>query len=118
MIENVPLSFPEEKIIDVRKRLLGRAKEFEILNYIYVIDKKKTGGHSFYNEKRTSFQSFANSFYDRLGGSSDCCFLCWFFSRIKYDPALVSGPFATVIRDIMSLLIYFSIAQLILKIFG
>ena len=44
-------------------------------------------------------------------------FLPWLFSKIKYDPAIASGPFATVVRDILSLLIYFSIAQVILNIF-
>lgn len=31
--------------------------------------------------------------------------------RMRFDPAIASGPFATVVRDIMSLLIYFSIAS-------
>jgi len=45
-------------------------------------------------------------------------FLPWLFSKIKYDPAIASGPFATVVRDILSLLIYFSIAQIMLNVFG
>ena len=44
-------------------------------------------------------------------------FLPWLFSKFKYDPAIASGPFATVIRDILSLLIYFGIAQVMLNIF-
>ena len=40
MIENVPLAFPEERILDVRKRIFGKAKEFGTLNYIYVVDKE------------------------------------------------------------------------------
>lgn len=44
-------------------------------------------------------------------------FLPWLFSKFKYDPAIASGPFATVVRDILSLLIYFSIAQAILNLF-
>jgi magnesium transporter len=43
--------------------------------------------------------------------------LPWLFSKINYDPAIASGPFATVVRDILSLLIYFSIAQVMLNIF-
>ncbi len=43
-------------------------------------------------------------------------FLPWFFLRAtKIDPAIASGPFATIIRDILSLIIYFGIASLILK---
>ncbi len=42
--------------------------------------------------------------------------LPWLFSKIKYDPAIASGPLATVIRDILSLFIYFSIAQITLNI--
>ncbi len=34
--------------------------------------------------------------------------------KLKIDPAIASGPFATVLRDITSLLIYFSIASLFL----
>ncbi len=45
-------------------------------------------------------------------------FLPWFFLKIKYDPAVASGPLATIIRDILSLLIYFSIASLALNLFG
>lgn len=45
-------------------------------------------------------------------------FLPWFFLKMKYDPAIASGPFATVIRDILSLLIYFGLAQIMLKLFN
>jgi len=41
MIENVPLCQPEENIFDIRKRIFERAKEFETLNYIYVVNKEK-----------------------------------------------------------------------------
>lgn len=34
--------------------------------------------------------------------------------KIKIDPAIASGPFATVIRDVMSILIYFGVASLFL----
>ena len=37
-------------------------------------------------------------------------FLPWMLEKFKYDPAIASGPFATVVRDILSLLIYFSVA--------
>jgi len=40
------------------------------------------------------------------------------FFRLKIDPAIASGPFATVIRDIMSLLIYFGIATYALHAWG
>jgi magnesium transporter len=38
-------------------------------------------------------------------------FLPWAFSRVGYDPALGSGPVGTVIQDVLSLVIYFWIAQ-------
>ncbi len=41
-------------------------------------------------------------------------FLPWLLLKLKCDPAVASGPFATVIRDIMSLLIYFGIISLFL----
>jgi magnesium transporter len=34
--------------------------------------------------------------------------------KMNFDPAIASGPFATVIRDVMSLLIYLAIAKLFL----
>jgi magnesium transporter len=41
----------------------------------------------------------------------------WLLQKLKKDPAIGSGPFATIIRDVLSLIIYFSIALLMLKIF-
>ncbi len=44
--------------------------------------------------------------------------LPFLFSKIKLDPAITSGPFATIIRDILSLLIYFAVATTMLQIFS
>ncbi len=44
--------------------------------------------------------------------------LPWFFYVLKQDPAVASGPLATVIRDILSILIYFAVASLVLKVFS
>ena len=41
-------------------------------------------------------------------------FLPWIFLRAKIDPAIASGPFATVIRDILSLVIYLGVASIII----
>ena len=38
--------------------------------------------------------------------------------RTGIDPAVGSGPFATVVRDIMSLLVYFGVAHVLLSSFG
>jgi magnesium transporter len=35
-------------------------------------------------------------------------------TKLKYDPALTSGPVATVIRDVLTLLVYFWIVGLFL----
>ncbi|MGE0649306.1 MAG: magnesium transporter [Alphaproteobacteria bacterium] len=40
--------------------------------------------------------------------------LPWGFSRIGLDPALASGPIATVIQDLLSLLIYFLVGLMVL----
>lgn len=40
----------------------------------------------------------------------------WGLSKLKKDPALAAGPFAIVIQDMTSLLVYFSIASLILSL--
>jgi magnesium transporter len=36
--------------------------------------------------------------------------LPWLFARLGYDPAMGSGPVATVVQDVLSLLIYFLLA--------
>lgn len=36
--------------------------------------------------------------------------------KIKQDPALASGPFSTAARDIASIVVYFSVASLLLKL--
>jgi len=38
----------------------------------------------------------------------------WTLSKLKKDPAFGSGPFATIVQDILSITIYFAIATLIL----
>jgi magnesium transporter len=38
-------------------------------------------------------------------------YLPWLFAKLGYDPAFGSGPIATVIQDVISLLIYFLIAS-------
>lgn len=44
-------------------------------------------------------------------------FIPWFLTEIKKDPAIGTGPSATIIRDILSLTIYFVIALFLLKLF-
>ena len=41
----------------------------------------------------------------------------YFFYKIKKDPAIASGPVGTIIRDVLSLIFYFSIASLLLNLF-
>ena len=41
----------------------------------------------------------------------------YFLQKIKKDPAIGTGPFATIVRDILSLLIYFAVAIILLKLF-
>jgi len=36
--------------------------------------------------------------------------------RLRFDPAVGSGPFSTIVRDILSLIIYFEIASLLLHL--
>lgn len=42
--------------------------------------------------------------------------LPWFFRRLKWDPAVASGPFATILRDVTTLIFYFTIAGWILSV--
>ena len=39
--------------------------------------------------------------------------LPWLFQRFGYDPAFGSGPLATVIQDLLSIVVYFAIASAI-----
>jgi magnesium transporter len=56
-------------------------------------------------------------FISIVGAISIGIFIPWFLQKFKKDPALGAGPFGTVISDLSSLIIYFSIATLLLKIF-
>lgn len=40
-------------------------------------------------------------------------FLPWVFARTGWDPALASGPIATIVQDVLSLLIYFGTVSLL-----
>ncbi len=42
--------------------------------------------------------------------------LPWFVLRLGYDPAIASGPLATVVRDIISLCIYLVVASVLLSL--
>jgi magnesium transporter len=50
--------------------------------------------------------------------SAVAIFLPWLSVKLKYDPAVVSGPMATVLRDILSIFIYFSVSYLFIQIIG
>ena len=41
----------------------------------------------------------------------------WLLQILKKDPAIGSGSFATIVRDILTLIIYFSVASLVLRFF-
>ncbi len=41
----------------------------------------------------------------------------WLLQNLKKDPAIGSGPFATIVRDILSLALYFLIASVLLNFF-
>lgn len=40
--------------------------------------------------------------------------LPWVLNRLGRDPAFGSGPLATVVQDLLSLVIYFTVASLII----
>ena len=44
--------------------------------------------------------------------------LPWIFYKLEYDPAVASGPFATVIRDITGIIVYFTVASIVLERFA
>ncbi|KKP98924.1 MAG: Mg2+ transporter [Parcubacteria group bacterium GW2011_GWD2_38_12] len=44
-------------------------------------------------------------------------FIPWVFYKFKYDPAIVTGPLATAIRDVLSIILYFAVASVVLRYF-
>ena len=44
-------------------------------------------------------------------------FIPWVLQKLKKDPAIGSGPFGTIICDVLSLIIYFLVASLLLRFF-
>jgi magnesium transporter len=44
-------------------------------------------------------------------------FVPWIINRFKKDPAVGSGPFATILTDILSLIVYFSVTTVLIEIF-
>ena len=50
-----------------------------------------------------------------LGSVAFAVFLPWIFSRMQIDPAVASGPFATIISDVLSVSVYMLTAQVFLK---
>ena len=44
-------------------------------------------------------------------------FIPWFLKKFKKDPAVGSGPFSTALNDISTLVIYFTIVSLMIKVF-
>lgn len=44
-------------------------------------------------------------------------FIPWILQKFKKDPAIGAGPLATIITDVLSLIIYFSVASIMIKIF-
>lgn len=45
-------------------------------------------------------------------------FIPWALQKLKKDPAIGSGPFGTIICDVLSLIIYFLVASLMLNFFA
>lgn len=44
-------------------------------------------------------------------------FMPYILNKFRKDPAVGSGPFSTILRDILSLVIYFAVASLLIKLF-
>ncbi len=40
----------------------------------------------------------------------------WFFAKIKIDPAVIGGPLDTIVSDLVSIMIYFSTATILLNL--
>lgn len=60
----------------------------------------------------------ASLFFTILAAILISIFVPWFLQKLNKDPAIGTGPFATIFRDLLSLLIYFLIVFFLLKFFS
>jgi magnesium transporter len=67
-----------------------------------------------YDNSRTTFVLSLSLFLAILSSVVSGLTIPYLFSKFKLDPANASGPIATIIQDIVSVFLYFSIASLIL----
>ena len=67
-----------------------------------------------FDEPLVSFVIAVGLFTASISSVFTGIFIPYLFSKLKFDPADASGPIATIIQDFSSLLIYFTIAALIL----
>ncbi|MBT9168526.1 MAG: Magnesium transporter MgtE [Syntrophomonadaceae bacterium] len=65
-----------------------------------------------------SFVIGFSMFLGIIGAVLISTFLPLIFKRFNLDPAVATGPFATLISDITTLGIYFTVATLILRFYG
>lgn len=65
-----------------------------------------------------SFVIGLSMFFGIIGAVLISTFLPLVFKRFNLDPAVATGPFATLISDIATLGIYFTVATLILRFYG
>jgi len=53
-----------------------------------------------------------------LGSMAIAVFLPWLLSKLRLDPAITGGLFDTIFSDIMSIAVYFAIANIVLRAFA
>jgi len=68
-----------------------------------------------YHDLRISFTLFAALFCAIISSIVTGLFIPHIFGRFKMDAANASGPIATIIQDLLSVLIYFTIASLVIR---
>lgn len=68
----------------------------------------------FYNDIYVSLTLCLALFFAVLSSVFTGLLIPYLFSRLKFDPANASGPIATILQDILSVLVYFTIAAWLL----
>lgn len=67
-----------------------------------------------FNNPETAFVVGISMFFSIIASVVINTLIPLLFVRMRIDPALGSGPFATVVQDLVSLFVYFKVASLVL----
>ncbi len=99
--------------VDIKKYLTREIKTSFVLAII-LSSLISLFAYSIFANKQITLIVGTSMFIGVITASLLATIIPWLFTKFKKDPAAGSGPFTTVIQDILSLVIYFTIASVLL----